>query len=120
MHDRKAYLSALIGKPYRTNASGPDAFDCEGLARVVMRDLFGVTLPCVEDVLAQRARWTRLELPRDGAVMFIGVGDSDRHVGVYLRDGGVIHAVEGHGVLFDTLQTLKMRLRATPRFYVPA
>ncbi len=115
--ERRVYLSRLVGKPYLAGAQGPDAYDCEGLARDIMARVFGVELPSAEDVLAQRRNWTRLALPCDGSVMFTGVGNSDRHVGVYLREGGVMHAVEDQGVVFDPLNVLALRLRAKTRFY---
>lgn len=43
--ERLAFLEALIGRPYRIGATGPDAFDCYGLARHLQHHLFSYDLP---------------------------------------------------------------------------
>jgi cell wall-associated NlpC family hydrolase len=43
----------------------------------------------------------------------------NRHVGVYLGSGLVIHALEGHGVIVDDLTSLKFRGYSNLRFFAP-
>lgn len=43
-----------------------------------------------------------------------------QHVGVWLAEGGVLHALDRLGVIFDPLQALPMRGLGVPRFYTPA
>lgn len=117
MLDRRAYLRSLIGKPYVAGAVGPDAYDCAGLAAAVWRDVFGRTLPSRADTATVRRAWRQLAAPVDGAVVMMR--HDGQHVGVWLAEGGVIHALERCGVLFDGLSALPVRGLGNPRFYLP-
>jgi|SRR5690606_22824776 len=43
-HDLSETINALLGRPYRDDACGPDAFDCFGLALYLARECLGVEL----------------------------------------------------------------------------
>ena len=116
--DRRSYLRALIGKPYVAGATGPAAFDCAGLATAVCRDLFGLVLPDRAQAPTTRRAWRQVAMPVDGAVVMMR--QDDTHIGVWLREGGVIHALKPSGVVFDGLAALSLRRLGEPRFYVPA
>lgn len=116
MNEKQA--AELIGIPYAPGAFGPDEFNCWGLLHYVQRNYFGVNLPeapvgdqaaclaiarnCMETNL-----WLKVQEPMhgDGALLRDG---SDPHVGVYLNfeGGGILHAVEGEGVVFTHLRSL--------------
>lgn len=103
---RRDFLRAVIGKPYKAGGVGPDDFDCYGLARHVLAGLFHVELPDSRFAPVARQQWRRLKLPCDGAL--IVMGSDSKHVGVYLA-GGVLHALEGVGVIHDDLASLSLR-----------
>jgi cell wall-associated NlpC family hydrolase len=124
--DRLARLAALLGRPYVVGANGPDAFDCYGLASYVLRDVYGEHLPAVERrtneprataraILAHpdRARWTRVPEPTDGALVLMGnVDGRDIHLGVAVADGRqmlVLHTDEPSGVIADDMMGLAVR-----------
>ena len=122
-------LSGLVGKPYRLGASGPDAFDCYGLAREILR-LSRIELPPVERVSdyigtmrdhAERQNWTQVDAPEEfDLVLMANVLRRDRHIGVYVRPstaGVVIHAYETMGVCLHDLQSLKAIGMNELRFY---
>lgn len=87
MTDRIAFLSDLIGRPYQIGSTGPDAFDCYGLARHIQAALYDVPMPELPFVAAttrqqaeamlnhaERQNWR--EIPeheaRDGDLVLMG------------------------------------------------
>ena len=106
----------LIGRPYRAGGQGPDAFDCWGLVRWVMANRFGRALPAIpvgaSDIRAvliafrhhpERRRWSAVERPGEGDCVLLRRSRHPVHVGVWLAadGGGLLHAVEGTGVVFQ-------------------
>lgn len=115
--ERGVYLRSLMGRPYEAGADGPESYDCEGLVRVVWREVFGRVLPGRSDVALVRRAWRVLEQPVDGAVVMMRL--EEQHVGVWLAEGGVLHALERVGVVFDNPTSLRVRGFGDPRYYVP-
>jgi cell wall-associated NlpC family hydrolase len=121
-----ARLAALIGRPYAVGADGPDCFDYYGLARHVLREVYGQDLPAIARPTAEpravarailahpeRAAWEKVAEPFDGALVLMGnVDGRDFHLGVAVADGRqmlVLHTDEGPGVMADDLLTLPAR-----------
>ncbi|WP_406439625.1 NlpC/P60 family protein [Streptomyces sp. NBC_00631] len=84
-----AYAYAKLGSPYVWGATGPDAFDCSGLAQAAYRSA-GVSIPrtTYAQINAGR-RVSRSEL-QPGDLVFFYSGIS--HVGIYIGNGEMIHA----------------------------
>ncbi|MFF5144506.1 NlpC/P60 family protein [Streptomyces sp. NPDC013157] len=84
-----AYAYSKLGSPYVWGATGPDAFDCSGLAQAAYRSA-GVSLPrtTYAQINAGR-RVSRSEL-QPGDLVFFYSGIS--HVGIYIGNGQMIHA----------------------------
>lgn len=110
------WAEELIGRPYRAGGQGPDAFDCWGLVRWVMAHRFGFALPAIpvdaSDVRAvlaafrhdpERRRWSAISNPVEGDCTLLRRSRHPAHVGVWLTadGGGVLHAVDGTGVVFQ-------------------
>lgn len=111
------WVNNYIGRPWGKGAQGPDAYDCYGLARDVMLRHYGVSLPPIDEdctsllkmvrALSNHPGWSLFEevdTPRGGdLVKMIKYAHPD-HVGVWvdIEGGGVLHAMRGHGVVFDT------------------
>jgi cell wall-associated NlpC family hydrolase len=96
--------------------------DCWAFARRVWREQFGWHVPAVDvDALNQhaisraitqhpeRSHWQRLDDPQEGAGVLMGKSDRAAHVGIWTEadGGGVVHCVEGIGVVFNTLSSLQ-------------
>jgi cell wall-associated NlpC family hydrolase len=84
-----AYAYGKLGSPYVWGATGPDAFDCSGLAQAAYRAA-GVSLPrtTYAQINAGR-RVSRSELlPGDLVFFYSGIS----HVGIYVGNGQMIHA----------------------------
>ncbi|MEV7686375.1 NlpC/P60 family protein [Streptomyces bungoensis] len=84
-----AYAYRKLGSPYVWGATGPDAFDCSGLAQAAYRSA-GISLPrtTYQQINAGR-RVSRSQL-QPGDLVFFYSGIS--HVGIYVGNGQMIHA----------------------------
>lgn len=84
-----AYAYQKLGSPYVWGATGPNAFDCSGLAQAAYRAA-GISLPrtTYAQINAGR-RVSRSEL-QPGDLVFFYAGIS--HVGIYVGGGQMIHA----------------------------
>ncbi len=110
-----------LGAPWENGASGPGAYDCFGLVRAVYADRHGVEIPIVDvdahAPLAVRhamaeaapyAGWRVVELDalEEGDVIVMSQARHPHHVGLWLAAGGVLHSVEGAGVVYQNRQSL--------------
>ena len=115
------WAEELIGRPYRAGGQGPNAFDCWGLVRWVMAHRFQRELPAIpiepDDLRAvllafrdhpERQRWAAVQEPDEGDCVLLRQSRHPIHVGVWLGvdGGGVLHAVEGNGVVFQRFRDL--------------
>lgn len=115
------WAEELIGRPYRAGGQGPDAFDCWGVVRWVMAHRFGRELPAIpidaSDLRAiltafrdhpERQRWSLVASPAEGDCVLLRQSRHPIHVGVWLSvdGGGVLHAVEANGVVFQRVRDL--------------
>lgn len=79
--------------------------------------LFGRTVPREGEYLAARRQFQAATIPVDGAIALMRTGD--RHVGIWLAEGGILHALEGKGVVFDDAFSLSLTGFGQPRFFNP-
>lgn len=115
---RQAFLIGLVGKRYESGAEGPERFDCFGLAAYVLRTLFDTDLPRDgASILAARRIWRPAFRPSDGSIVVMR--DGDKHVGIWLVEngGGVLHATQRRGVVFDSPLGLRKSGFGVPRFF---
>lgn len=113
-----AEANRYIGLPWVSGAAGPDAFNCWGLLQVVQRDHFGIALPDLIFGDAARQAYAEHMQARDWEVVpatFHGAGvllrgGDDPHVGVWLDldSGGVLHAMQGRGVIWTARSGLRL------------
>lgn len=112
-------VNGYIGKRWRLGARGPDEYDCWGLLLQLHRAHFGVDIADVplgdpmRALFAERmacGAWRLLPMPLHGAAVLMRGGD-DPHVGMYLDldGGGVLHAMEGVGVIFTQQSALRLQ-----------
>ncbi|OYX80136.1 MAG: hypothetical protein B7Y77_00970 [Bradyrhizobium sp. 35-63-5] len=139
--ERAAYLSALIGRPWAVDGTGPDRFSCYGLFRLLQADLWSRPLPDVHvpadasrrwimEMIArhgERQRWGEVEMPHgiitaaDGAAVLMARLDRSAHIGAWLAgEGRIIHADDRIGVVVETPAEIRARGWGRLRFYHPA
>ncbi|MEU0435283.1 NlpC/P60 family protein [Streptomyces sp. NPDC006290] len=84
-----AYAYSKLGSPYVWGATGPDAFDCSGLAQAAYRSA-GVSLPRTTYSQINAGQRVTLSELRPGDLVFFYSGIT--HVGIYVGNGQMIHA----------------------------
>jgi hypothetical protein len=115
--DRASVINALLGRPYRCGANGPEAFDCYGLTRWLQKQLFQRDMPVFSlppdagrfaiaaAIVAhpERHSWIEAARPIDGALAIMSRQECGFHIGTFVDvDGGVVvHALERPGVCAD-------------------
>jgi hypothetical protein len=113
--DRAAFLDGLLGTPYDKAER-----HCWWLVSLVERELFGRSLPAVDNKVIggarerarifaghnERTRWVDAPQPRDGSIAMMSKNRlHDVHCGVYLltpAGGRILHTDAPHGVVFDS------------------
>lgn len=141
MMNRAEFLCGLIGKPWRANAKGPDAFDCWHLCVYVSARLFGRSMPVINvpenpswawlikafDQHPERRNWREVRRDAmgiirtiDGAGVLMARVDRPAHAGLWLTaEKRVLHADPIAGVSFETLASLRLGGWHRLRFYEP-
>ena len=115
------WLNAYIGIPYEAGGRGPDSYDCYGLCMAIYADVFEIDLPdwqgdvnCIADRteaiddVVNTGNWMDLEEPFDGCFVICARQKASYHLGLYFA-GGVVHAWEGCGVIYEPLSRFAER-----------
>lgn len=86
-----ALARTQVGKPYAWGGTGPERFDCSGLALYVYRQL-GIALPRVSaDQASTGVHVDRKEL-KPGDLVFFSLRSAFDHVGIFLGNNRFVHA----------------------------
>lgn len=107
---------AYLGKGYRRDGQGPDEWGCWYLLRHCLSEHFDTKLPLAplgdlrgcKELYSSRVRsgsWVAIKEPLHGSPTLMR-GGREPHVGLYLDidGGGILHSLEGVGVVFTTIQ----------------
>jgi cell wall-associated NlpC family hydrolase len=112
-----------IGKEWVSGDAGPDSFDCWGLVRHVQKNIYNRDVPeisvdamNIRAVVAafnnhpERQNWEEVKEPKDGDCLLMSSGKEPTHVGIWIDidGGGVLHAIQGTGVVFSKNANLKL------------
>jgi cell wall-associated NlpC family hydrolase len=120
--NHSATIENYIGKPFRSGARGPDAYDCWGLVIDVYRRLYGIDLPDfdiaatavhqIAGAIASQAaapQWARIApaapLPTPCVAVLAAVPGHPNlvtHCAVHIGGGRLLHALESTGVSIIT------------------
>lgn len=110
------WASAYIGAPWVAGEH-----DCWGFVRRVQRERYGREIPpfdvdafnrlaCARAVRdnPERSNWRQVAAPQEGDAVLLAHAKHPSHVGVWVEadGGGVLHCVEGDGVVFQTRKSL--------------
>ena len=110
-------LSAWIGRPWRADACGPEAYDCKGLVVAVQRALWGrdvppLTLQAVRD--CHRAGWAPTDAaPQAGDVLLVRAIDGP-HVGVFVTVRRRLQVLHARSQIRSGVQVGRVSLHALP------
>lgn len=126
------WAEAYIGKPWVLGGQGPDAYDCGGLVRAIARERFGLEIPEVTlasdapreyiraiRVFVESDEWRHITEPAEGDGVTLSHSRHPHHVGVWVDvdHGGVLHALEGIGVVFTDMTALRRNGWSRIEFY---
>ena len=104
----------LLGKPWRKDARGPDAYDCVGLLIEMLRRL-GFTIPAyASDIGAIDLAlfdWELVTDPQPGDAILIRSLNPRWHIGVVSGPGWMLHSREGAGVLRERYNVFPWQAR---------
>ena len=110
-----SWLNEYIGIPYVFGGRDTDGLDCYGLVKIIYQKEYGETLPDwltdVSDLRVRNEEFTKaitsgdfveMEVPKDGDFVVCYRTRAAHHMGLYFA-GGVIHCVDGIGVVYEPL-----------------
>jgi len=112
------WAAGLVGKPYRSGARGPDAFDCWGIVQFGWQQRLGLNVPDVRlrsaamfrsvmrggHVAVDDVEAVEVDAPAELDAVYMTSRQHPHHVGLWIAPdalGGVLHAIEGAGVVFQ-------------------
>lgn len=119
------WANQYIGKPWVRGARGPEAYDCLGLMTHVMREHYCRDVPDLyvggengPALMGMHAQWRPVDAPGDGDMVVMARTRED-HVGVWLDvdRGGILSALDGPGVVFQTKRQAELSGWGSFRFY---
>lgn len=119
------WINEYLGRPWREDCEGPEAYDCKGLVRHVQRLVWGHEVPpllqigTATDWAAVRAScrssgWAPIgegDTARDGDVLLVR-GATGPHVGVFVRVDRRMLVLHAHGMLVQGQQVGRVRLNS--------
>lgn len=120
-----------IGKPWLKGGRDIDnGVDCWGLFESIYRIEFNIDLEEQYHYLPgetrkisnafknaiESKRWGKIDAPDTGCAVALSMGKKIHHVGIWVKDG-CLHAVEGCGVVYNTIQHLKVNGYSRIEFY---
>ncbi len=93
----KHWAADLIGTRWAPGAQGPDAFDCRGLVRHVVRERLEADLPEVET--AHGSKWRPVEGEPAHLDVVLMRGPEGRHIGVMVYGNGMLGVLHACGTV---------------------
>ena len=109
-----------LGTPYRYGGENPrTGLDCSAFTRALVQQAYGVPLSrSTQSQVKEGQKVSRDEL-QVGDVLFFKTGRGQRHAGVYLGAGQLVHASTSRGVVVDRLGGYFDRTWWTARRFLP-
>lgn len=94
---------AFIGKPYRSGAKGPDAFDCSGFVYYIFKQS-RIVLPVTAEGLLRMGYQISRDSVQPGDLVFFKIS-KDLHLGIMLNNREFVHASKSRGVTVDDVDS---------------
>lgn len=120
---QRHWAEQYLGLPWESGSQGPDSFNCWGLVRAVAAKHFNFEPPliAIDESLGfavrkafrkhpEHNRYYTVDVPQAGDIVEMGSAKDMWHVGIWLDvdGGGVLHSMQGAGVVFTQARHLKM------------
>jgi hypothetical protein len=92
------------GTPYCYGGSTAHCIDCSAFTQIVLRDVYGVSVPRTAQEQYDYSERIGLEDLREGDLVFFNTeGHGATHVGIYLINDKFVHASTSNGVMVSDL-----------------
>lgn len=94
------FIELWAGVPYKFGGLDKNGVDCSGLAFLLEKEVYGITLPRItwQQVGVIKRKYEE-ELKEGDLVFFDFDGKQFSHVGIYLQNGYIVHASSTKGVV---------------------
>jgi cell wall-associated NlpC family hydrolase len=102
-NDIVQYTVALLGKPYKSGAKGPDTFDCSGLIYYVYKKV-SITLPVMTEGLVKAGYDVSRDDVLPGDLVFFKI-KKNLHSGIMINKTDFIHSSTSRGVTVDNIES---------------
>jgi len=108
------------GTRYCLGGNTQNCIDCSGFTTVILRDVYGVSIPRTSQEQYDRSEKIETEQLQEGDLVFFGSGTRINHVGVYLTNNKFVHASTSQGVMISDLNDRywQPRFRGGGRFII--
>jgi len=93
----------LLGKPYKSAAKGPDAFDCSGLVYFVFKNV-NIILPVMTESQIKAGYDVSQDSVLPGDIVFFKI-KKNLHSGIMISKTDFIHSSNSRGVTVDNIQS---------------
>jgi cell wall-associated NlpC family hydrolase len=95
--------SKYHGTPYRYGGTGESGFDCSGFIKVAYQEALNKSLPRTTEQLIRTGQVIRRDQLKEGDIVFFKTSAKQLHAGIFVGDGGFIHASTSKGVIKSSL-----------------
>lgn len=119
------WINSYLGRPWRADCDGPEAYDCKGLVRAVQKEQWCRDVPPLLQVDAatdwaevrascQRSGWQPKPegVSACGGDILLVRGLNGPHVGVFVQLGRRLLVLHAHGLVRGGRQVGRVRLNA--------
>jgi cell wall-associated NlpC family hydrolase len=96
------YASGFIGRPYKSGAKGPDAFDCSGFVYFVYKR-HEINVPYTTDELVRTGYQISRETVLCGDLVVFTIKRS-YHIGIMMNEREFLHASASKGIAVGNLE----------------
>jgi hypothetical protein len=118
-----------IGIPFKYKGRTEEGLDCWGLARLIYKNEYNITLPSfsteyedsdvnrIEELIAQyKEGWESVDAPTEGTAVLFRVMGHESHIGVAVSPTHFIHAREGYDSAIESFESPYWKRRIVGHF----
>jgi hypothetical protein len=118
-----------IGIPFKYKGRNEDGLDCWGLARLIYKNEYNITLPSfsteyedsdaerIAELIAQyKEGWDSIDTPSEGTAVVFRILGHESHIGVAVSNTHFIHAREGYDSAIESFDSPYWRKRIVGHF----
>ena len=118
-----------IGIPFKYKGRTEEGLDCWGLARLIYKNEYNITLPSfsseyedndvnrIEELIAQyKEGWESVDSPSEGTAVLFKIMGCDSHIGIAISPTHFIHAREGYDSAIEAFDSPYWKRRIVGHF----